>query len=56
MVDATVVDPRMGGSTAAAEGRKAPSAMAAARAALKTAGKLPLKRVCMCLAGTGVQN
>ena len=50
-----MVDPRMGGSAAAAEGRKAPSAMAAARDALKIAGKPCLKRVCMCLAGAGAQ-
>ena len=56
MGDAMVVDPRQGGSAAAAEVRKAPSAMAAARAALKTAGKLSLKRVCLSLAGSGAQT
>ena len=56
MGDVTVVDSRQGGSAAAAEVCKAPSAMAAARAALKTAGKLSLKHVCLSLAGSGAQN
>ncbi len=50
-----MVNSHTGGSAAAAEGRKAPSAMAAARAALRAAGKLHLKLICILLAGTGVQ-